>query len=49
MKRYQFFNGLDVVGVEDTIEAYTSTTAWSVKTMGNDSDGFWILFEAQVD
>lgn len=44
----QFFSGLAPEGVNDTLEEYQNANAlynldWSVRTLGHNEDGFYIL------
>jgi hypothetical protein len=49
VKRYEFFTGLDDNGVRDTLEQYEKLRMWQVIAMGQDEDGFWMLFGLRYD
>lgn len=42
--KYQFFDGLDADGVNSTLDEY-EPTPWTVKAIGHNADGYWILLE----
>lgn len=50
---YQFFNGLTVEGVQETLDEYMNATTgsfqWEVHTLRKDEDGFYLLLERSFD